>query len=168
MSVTCEIRWDPTHSSTKRLENTYKKIVRAHLAGDVELNDYEMKDYKLEEFENIAYESESYISFPRATVAIWMAPKKTIWIVKGALIDTGSNILSSVGLPLLPTMKIAIVRNTASLNVKFRNKLENWFNSLDFRDFLILLQNERKKDVKLNIVPGTSPIIISQENLDDT
>lgn len=47
-------------------------------------------------------------------MAMEMSPQATECVVDGAVIDTGSNIISSMGLLLLPVVRVANMRSTES------------------------------------------------------
>lgn len=57
-----------------------------------------MEEEGFEEEELLEQESKFYIVFPRTTAAMGMLPKNSKWVTDGALTDTWSNVLTSVGL----------------------------------------------------------------------
>lgn len=59
----------------------------------------------------IRKESEAYIVFTRATVAMGMSSKHNKLIVDGPLMETGSNIILSVSFLLSPAVRVANMRN---------------------------------------------------------
>lgn len=95
----------------------YKLFAKAYFSRRVDSPPGEEfgEELKLNEHEHIDEDSESYIAFTRTTAAIGMSPKPTERVANGAMIDTGSIILSSVGLTLSPAVKLVIMRNISPL-----------------------------------------------------
>lgn len=160
------------HSSVHRKagNSMYRKFAKAYLAGQnmPECSDDESDDSDGSLEENIEPESQAYIVFTRATAAMGMSPKKTQWVVDGALIDTGSNVISSVGLPLLPSARIVNMRNTEPVlgnNPKRLGGIGSVVSTLGTYLFYFHFGG-REYSVNLNVVPGPTPLIISHKDLD--
>lgn len=68
-------------------------------------------DSDKERMETLESEQQSYIVFTMAVVAMGMSPKGTKRVIDRALIESGSNISSSVGLLLLYAVRVAIWRD---------------------------------------------------------
>lgn len=90
-----------------------KRFSRTYFGQDAEqsFTDEEHADWDGNIDEGIEHESKSYIAFTRAVHGMVFFSKKTQWIVDGALKDTGSNLLSSVGLTLLAAVRVPKMRN---------------------------------------------------------
>lgn len=123
-----------------------------------------------EEEEDVALEQEleSYILFTIAVVAFGMSPQNSKWVADNALIDTGTNIISSVGLPLLSAVRAANMRNIEPkigsnqkhLNVTGRSVRASVTVTFYFHF------GGRDYSVMLNILPKATPFIISRRDLD--
>lgn len=89
-----------------------RNLARAYFSG-VTIDQEEDKDSE-ESVENKAEdleeESEPYIAFTQLVTAMGMSPRNTKWVVDGVMIDTGSNVVSSIGLPLFPAAKVSNMR----------------------------------------------------------
>lgn len=97
-----------------------------------------------------------------------MSKKQTEWVVDGAIIGKGSNILSSVELPLLPAAKIANMKNVSLSIGEDQEKLGGIGSETTTPGtvkFLFFTLGE-KYLVIFNTVPGTTAPIISHNYLD--
>lgn len=120
------------------------------------------------EFGDIAHAFESNIALAKATAVLGMVPKQTRWIVGGALIDTGSIMLSSVVLPLLPAAKVAYMRNTDTPFEKHPTEVVGiglTIKTIGTPIFFFHLE-ERSTAIKLYISPSRIPLITSRDDLD--
>lgn len=114
------------------------------------------------------YESGSYIAFVRVTAAMGLGPKKNSWVVGIAMIDTGSNVVYSVGIPLLSATRVVNMQNVKPV---FGQKLKHFFcigqstRKVGILKFYFLLEG-REQSVDLNIVPGATPLTASCKDLD--
>lgn len=83
------------------------------------------------------------------------------------MVDTGPDILSSVGLPIIPAGKVVIMRSTRPL--MWENQ-ENWgiVSSIIALDIFKSYVHFGRKEYSftLNIVLGPAPLIISHKDLD--
>lgn len=160
------------HSSVYRKtgDKLYKRFAHSCFAGnDQGDNEDDTSESEEEEFEEVAHESESYITFTGATAAMGLAPKQTRWIVDSALIETGSNVISLVGLPLLLAVQIANMRNCDPLFGKDPKKVGGVGSSVDTIGTSLFYFHSRglEYSIELNIIPGTAPLIITHKDLDD-
>lgn len=97
-----------------------------------------------------------------------MSPKQSQWIVIGAIYDTGSNVLYSVGLLLLLAGKMAYIRNTRTLMGENQNKpvgISSSTMTLSTSKFYLHI-GARVFSVIFTIVPRPSPLIIWHKDLD--
>lgn len=98
-----------------------------------------------------------------------LSPSQTAWIIDGTMIDTGSNILSSVGGPRLPATKIASMRTTQPLmgkNQKQLGGIGSPIKTLGTFKFYFHFGG-REYSVILIIMPGPTPLVISHKDLDN-
>lgn len=100
----------------KEGKTLFKKLARAYLTGqddedsDKKRNELDIETSLNEEEDVLQKETESYISYVLAAGAMGVTQKKITWVIEESLIDTGSSVLSSVGLFLLPAAKISHMR----------------------------------------------------------
>lgn len=170
MCVICDTRGCHLSKHQKSGKQLYKKFVRSHLAEDANDDDDEAvaSEESSHDVESIEQESYSYISFTRTTVAMGMSSQRTKWIVNGAIIDGGSNTMSSVGLALFPATKTSNMRNIKPLFEKDSNKIAGIGSSTStlgkIQFFFHFGSMERTVDIR--IFPGHTPPVISRMDLD--
>lgn len=68
-------------------------------------------DHDIVELESVDHNSKLYITFVRVTAAMGFIPRKNSCVVDRTIIDTEWNVVSSVGLPLLPAIRVGNMQN---------------------------------------------------------
>lgn len=92
-----------------------------------------------------------------------------MWIIGGALIDTGTNVLSSVGLAPLPAARILDMHDVVPIfnrNSKQILGIGDSIQSVGTLEFYFHFV-EIEFSVTFNTVPGSTPLIVSHKDLDD-
>lgn len=146
----------------------YKKFALAYLAEDFgEDEENELREEESDDEEKLEQESKAYIVFTRAMAAMCMFPEDTKLVIGGALIDTVSNVLSSVCLPLLSAGRVANMRNTQP---KMGDKLKRLGEIEDSVRTLGTLMFHSRFGGKaylfnLSIFTGSAPLIIYHKDL---
>lgn len=160
--------YSSVHTCTEK--QMHKPFASAYLRnGDVHDSKREENEGSEEEEDStLELESDSYIIFIRASLELLMSPQDTKRVVDGAQIDMGSNITSSVGLLLLPAVKVANMRNVEPQMGNSRKRLNGI--GISVRSLEITMFHFHfggfQYSVMLNIFPGPTPLIISQKDLD--
>lgn len=96
-------------------------------------------------------------------------PKKNSGIVGGAMIDTGWNVVSSVGLLLLPATRVGNMRNVKPVCIQKLKRSSGIGKSTSTVDILKFYFHfgSREYGVDLNIVSGAMPLIISHQDIEN-
>lgn len=81
-----------------------------------------------------------------------MSQKQTEWVIDGAMLDTGFNILSTVGLPFLPTAKIANIRDISALMRENQKGLEGIGSAITTFEKLKFFSALGEKNVQLILI----------------
>lgn len=126
-----------------------------------------------EEEEHVPHNDEAYAAFSffasssRETIAIGVPPRSAPMIVDGALIDTGSSILSSIGEVLTTALRAASNKPA---------KFESWIKKIRGIGGIELLTlgtipfsfffGAETYDVLVHVVKGDSPLIFSHLDID--
>lgn len=95
-------------------------------------------------------ESESYVVSMRALAAMALFLKGTQWIVDEALVDTSRNILTPVGLTLLPAVRVPNMRNQEphiQKNVMNIIGIEKFIHTLGCVFFIPILESWSAKSI---------------------
>lgn len=171
----CEIK-KVCHSLSHRRKSShiFKRFRQAYLAGQ-EFEDFESESQEdaekveKDEKEYVQHEPDSYMAFARESTSKRIPRKKTTGVLDVTLNDTGSNLLSAVGLPLFSA---ACVLNTHNIELVFDNSskritgIDNSIQTIGTIDFYFHVGGT-EYSVTNNIVPGAMQLIISHEDLDE-
>lgn len=95
--------------------------------------------------------------------------KETKCVLDGALLDTRANVLASVGLSLLPAVCVANMKNVEPKMDDSQKLLKEIGKSLSTVGTILFYFHFGRQEysVKMNIVPGHTPLRISHKDLDD-
>lgn len=98
-----------------------------------------------------------------------ISPKKITWVVDGALRDTGSNILFSVGIDRLPATSVSDMHNFEPIFNQEIIHIAAIGSSIQIVGTLEIYFQYRVKlySVYLNIFTGSTPLTISHKDLDE-
>lgn len=171
---TCIICHQKNCHSSQPLESgkqLYKQLVRANLKGgnDHHSDKEEIEANPADEEAHNNSDAGTYIVFTRAVAAMDMSPKHTKCLVEGALVDTGSNITSSVGPFLQPAVKIADMRDVKpdmNNNERRLDGIRKLVDTLSLMEFFFHIDG-REYLVTLHIIPCSTPLLIPHKDLDD-
>ena len=156
------------HSSKHRTAGKFARAFAAAIEDSDQEKDSEESESEDEEDEFIDESASVYIAAARSMHAMGIPPRHAQTVIDSAVIDTASNILSTVGVELSSFLCVASVRRTKIMTTDGAREIQGVGSSIKTLGTIMFhfYFGGREYCVKVYVVPGSSPFLLSHRDLD--